>query len=96
MFVLKNWAVFSDSNPYTPPECHKIYLKGNVYNHPEFNNGSFIQTSTVTKVKGNVIYTKSGSIYRLENPDAEYLDWCKKTKQHIPTEDEPIKILDNS
>lgn len=42
------------------------WVEGNVYNHPWFDDGSFIHTSSVLKIEGNMVET-SNSFYTILN-----------------------------
>lgn len=92
MYTLRNWSLVSDGCPYIPPESRKIFLSGEVYGH-EKKDGSIIKTSYIVDVSGDLVITRSGSIYKLENPSEDYINYCKKNNLHIPTEKEPIKKL---
>ena len=78
--VLKNWSVFSKpKHGYQPPELQPKYLQGNVYGHPEFDDGRNINTSPIDDIwdyeDHKEIVTRTGSRYLIYpkdvNPDAE-------------------------
>ncbi len=89
--TLENWSVVT-TNPYIPPELDWIYLSGRVYDHEDIIDGTKIQTSRILIVNGPLITTTSGSVYKLGEPNPEYIKWCEKEKHHIPTAEEPIKV----
>jgi hypothetical protein len=90
MLTLENWFLVID-NPYSPPEISIPSLKGDVYGHESFEDGSHIQTSRVVDIKKRMVTTISGSEYTLGEPDEDYVKWCEDSNIHVPTEEEPIK-----
>jgi len=93
---LENWSIVAGSltaaSPYVPPEARLICLQGEVYNHPNFPNGTDVVTSFVRGVEGREVTTYSGSVYTLGYPNPEFVEWCKKEGCHVPTENEPVII----
>ena len=94
---LENWDVGTDErlvidNPYMPPEMFPLSAEGNVYGSDEYEDGEKIVTSMIIKMEDSHIYTKTGSIYKLGEPDKEYVEWCKEKGCHVPTKEEPIKV----
>ncbi|MHC4297965.1 MAG: hypothetical protein ACYS7Y_11730 [Planctomycetota bacterium] len=90
---IENWSVFgANADPYQAPETQRVYLQGEVYGHPRFTDGEFVYTSHVVSVDGPVVTTKSGSVYTLGEPKPDYVEWCRETGCHVPTQDEPIKL----
>lgn len=78
--VLKNWSVFSKpKHGYMPPELQPKYLQGNVYGHPDFEDGRNINTSPIDEILDcgdhKEIVTRTGSRYLVYpqdvNPEAE-------------------------
>jgi len=90
-YRLENWCTRSDANPYLPPESQRLYLSGEVYNHPSYEDGHRISTSCINKIYGNVITTKSGTLYVLGEPDPDFIKHCKEVGCHVPTKEVPIK-----
>lgn len=88
---IKNWSVVTTFNPYTPPETQKASLNGNVYGHPRFEDGKNVITSTIVEVNGNIVKTYSGSVYELEEPCPDFVEWCEKNGHYVPTKEVPIK-----
>lgn len=79
MIRIREWAVRPGTDdPYMPPEHMGIRLSGKVYGHPEFRDGSKVDTSRIVSVEGRTITAESGRIYVLEGePESEYLKWMK-------------------
>lgn len=93
--LLENWSVtYGDFDPYIPPECRIAHLQGNVTKHPKLDDG-FILTSAIEKVKGSIVTTHSGTMYKLGTPNPEFVQWCKDNGVHVPTKRTPIKIKAN-
>ena len=81
MTNLRNWCIVEGHDPYTAPECQPKKLAGNVYNHSEFLDGTWIVTSRVVNVEARTITTRSGSVYLLEgDPNPDYVKWCQENK----------------
>ena len=92
MFKLKNWAVIGkDWDGYTAPELRKIYLKGQVFDNPKFPDGSVVSTSHIVSSTGKAISTASGSVYFLEEPATEYLEWLTESGYTF-SEENPIVL----
>ena len=74
MYILENWAVYNDLDPYKAPECQSSYLGGNVYNHPKFDNGYTITTSRILDVDPDtrIATSYSGSKYKLGKISDDY------------------------
>lgn len=75
-FILENWSITIQPNPYMAPEqCAKL-MQGKVYGRsPEFEDGTFITTTriiTVFEDNGACVLTSSGSVYKLGSVDVEY------------------------
>ena len=99
-YQLKNWAVVSNQDSYTPPECVKLHLSGEVYGRDprasdgkEFPDGKKVYTSSVKDIDGRLITTRSGSVYELVgDPDPEYLEFLKEIgRVYDPVN--PIKVI---
>jgi hypothetical protein len=90
-FVLKEWYIVGVAEPYLAPEACKPSLAGNVYNHPNFSDGSHITTSVIKTIDGRTITTITGSVYILDGkPSDDYLQWCDKNG-FIYDSNNPIK-----
>ncbi len=83
------------SSPYAAPEQQAIYLHGEVFDHPSFQDGKTIGTSRIIDVNGNKITTKSGTMYLLGEPDPEFVEYCEENGVHVPTKEVPIKEIKN-
>jgi hypothetical protein len=75
--TLKNWSYAAlNSSPYTAPEAIICGFTGNVYNHPNYCNG----TTVGFEFRGDIeytnnqliVYSTSGRKYILESVDEEY------------------------
>jgi len=72
--TLKNWSITSTAeSSYSAPELYKLRIQGEVYNHPEFKDGTFIITSSIVFVdaEAKTITTASGSVYHLNKKDVD-------------------------
>lgn len=75
---IENWAlIFTQPDPYTAPECCPSRLTGNVFGHPDFEDGTFVSTSTILEASGNLVKTKNNT-YLLVNPCEKYVKWCQE------------------
>lgn len=75
--TLRNWMIIVGALDKSLNE-YKVYLFGNVINHPKHLNGKLVKTSRVIKADGRFITTKSGTIYYLDGePSEEYLAWLE-------------------
>jgi hypothetical protein len=92
MYKLENWEITGDNDPFIAPECQKIYITGEIYNHPGFLDGTRITTSSIQGVEDNNIVITKNSKYELGEPDVVYVEWCRENNCHVPTKDEPIKV----
>ena len=92
---LDDWSlvVGTSVDVYSDPARQCRFLRGTIFHHKDHIDGKNLSTSCVVKIDGRFITTKSGSVYELGEPVEEYVDWCKQTGCHIPTEKEPIRIL---
>lgn len=72
---IENWAVISPvPGPYTAPETQgSPSLSGNVFDHPRFNDGTWVTTSFIIgKNNKDEIITNSGSSYELGQVSQPY------------------------
>ena len=78
-------------NPrYIAPEIlytTSLVLSGNCHKHKSFKDGEFITTSPIKEIKDNVIYTNSGSSYKLMNPSKEYEEYCQSNHLKVFPDD---------
>jgi hypothetical protein len=68
--TLRNWFAFAVNLETAEPGT--IKLCGDVYGHPDYEDGTEITTSRIVKDIGfGQVATESGSIYKLVDPDME-------------------------
>ncbi len=94
MYRLENWST-GVRNPYLAPEQQALYLHGDVYDRPSYEDGESISTTRIANVDGNVITTRSGSVYLLGEPDPKFIEYCKEQGVYVPTKEVPIKEIKN-
>lgn len=89
---IENWAVVNrEDSPYIAPERRPIYLAGEVYGHPDFEDGESVTTSMVLSSEGRVVQCESRQ-YTLGEPSADYLAWLQENgKTYDPVQ--PVKII---
>ena len=71
-YVLKNWCIVTNNDPYTAPEHKKPRLNGDVHGHPHFREGENVTTSSIvgkTFAGCFLVRTKSGSLYEIAATD---------------------------
>jgi hypothetical protein len=91
---LHNWSVIGSAvDTYKAPELQTKKLRGNVFGHPEFADGDSVKTSTIVKVDGRKIHTRSGSCYTLGRIDQKYRNWMKQNNIIYDAKN-PIKVVD--
>ncbi len=91
---LEDWSIKCRSaSPYTPPELMGQKVSGAVYGSRWFKDGERITTSVILRVDGSQIQTASGSLYYLGEPSEDYVRWCLEQGCHVPTPEEPIKLV---
>jgi hypothetical protein len=95
LVFLDEWSITSTADPYTPPEHQKLKLHGFCFDHPRHKDCTEITTSSIVNVKGRIVKTRSGSIYVLGEPTADYIKWLKENNFRVPTDKEPIRQIDN-
>ncbi len=93
MYKIENWSVNTEDDGYTPPEQSVPRLHGKIQDHPRFDADQNVVTSAIVNVNGRIVTTSSGSMYELGSPNPEYVEWCRENSVHVPTEDEPIRII---
>ena len=60
------------ATPYTAPEAIVPSLQGNVFGHPNHEEGTYVITSHIVAVYGRKVQTWSGPIYELGKVDPKY------------------------
>ena len=89
---IQNWKVVNIA-PYKPPEQWVMGLCGEVYGHPNFADGSPVQTSRICGTFGTLVYTKN-TMYILDGVDPEYRRWVDE--QGLKWDDaEPVKVIES-
>lgn len=77
---IENWSIkTSDDNLFRAPELKNKRLCGNVYNHPNFEDGKPVHSSSIQDidlVKGRVV--TRNTVYQLGKVDKDYLAYCEK------------------
>jgi hypothetical protein len=82
--ILKNWSlIVRYKDPYSPPEEWTTCLHGNVYEHPRFDDGKEITTSSIEGKVGDKVKTHSGSLYELQDIDPEYEKIYPNAKERL-------------
>lgn len=77
---IENWELIfvpEDRNPYMAPELWPSRLGGEVYGHPDFEDGEWITSSIIVDTNGYRVKTKS-RVYCLGNVHEKYAAWCRK------------------
>ena len=86
MIRLENWSVTYKPDPWAPPELLPKLLRGNVYNHPDFADGSEITTSAIVEVTAiRTVITNSGHEYKLGEPAEDYEKQFPNAKERFFT-----------
>lgn len=81
---LENWGVVLRPKPYQPPEAWAQALSGNVYDHPEYSDGSLITTSAINAPHGdNAILTESGRVYELGVVAQDYEELYPNARERL-------------
>jgi hypothetical protein len=77
--ILRDWSIaYHNGDHYQAPEVRRTVLLGKVYNHPRKSDGTLIISSHIVGGQGKTVFTISGTEYRLENPDPEYVEELKE------------------
>ena len=91
---IEQWSITAvQRSLYDPPEAQRFRLQGKVYGHPLHTDGKSLVTSDIVHVEGAHVETHSGSFYVLGEPNEKYVEWCREQGHHVPTPEEPIKIM---
>jgi hypothetical protein len=73
---LNNWSTTGSFDPYLAPELHKVYLQGFAIGHPKLGDTP-VKTSWIVSVRGRLVITYSGSVYKLGRIDPKFRAWLK-------------------
>tara|TARA_Y100000296_G_scaffold28962_1_gene33778 strand:+ start:757 stop:1053 length:297 start_codon:yes stop_codon:yes gene_type:complete len=81
---IENWSIVEGNklNPYQAPELQTIKIHGEVYGHPDFEDGKEVTTSTVIKREGRFINTRN-TRYHLGYPSMDYTAYCVENNLNI-------------
>lgn len=77
--ILEEWAIIENNdNPYLAPELRKIRLYGKVYGRLDFEDGTFVRTSSIQELdlKNKKAKTKNTE-YILGELSKDYLKWLQ-------------------
>lgn len=88
MVKLENWSIICiNDNGYTPPEAKRFALRGNVFGHPNHNDGKCVVTSNIKSIdsKNSIAITNSRE-YTLGEMEKEY-------KEFLISQGKSINIL---
>ena len=78
MIKINNWRIVNIiPNLYIAPELITVHLIGDAIAHPKLGSRT-IKTSAIVDAKKRIVYTKSGSEYKLGWINPEYRRWIKK------------------
>lgn len=94
---LEQWSVchHPDDSPWLAPEQKGISLQGEVFGDSRGrSDGCRIVTTNIKSIVGRRVTTESGSIYDLGSPSDDYIRFCVAEGHHVPTHEEPIRIVD--
>ena len=85
--VITNWLAKGDGADglVLPGEFAKrtIRIYGNVYGNPNFTDGEYVQTTTVTGYDGHKVATACGEEYTLGNPARAYELFMQALKEDV-------------
>jgi len=86
MPILKEWSLgVRNLNPYSAPETGIRCLRGKVYDDDRFEEGKRIYTSEIKTLntQEKLAVTNSKTVYVLDEPDPEWLDWINKNGYNL-------------
>jgi len=79
---INHWAmqIGGSITPYAAPETYRYVLHGVVRNHPRFEEGKHVTTSTIVDldVKAGRCETRN-TVYILGTPLPDYIEHCRQT-----------------
>ncbi len=78
---IENWSIQdANDNPFAAPELRRRVLCGIVYNHPKFEDGTYVSTSSAEEIDlVNGTVTTRNNTYQLGKIDDKYLEYCEKS-----------------
>ena len=74
---------------YTAPELIHFILTGDVFDHPKFADGQYVETSRVVEIGTDTITTYSGNVYTLGDPYPDYEAQYPNAKARLFAPQEP-------
>lgn len=89
--ILKNWGCAESGDGYTPPEWRSLVLRGEVYGHPNFEDGHRVMTSAIVSARGRLVTTKSREYLLDGPPDPAYVEYLNEIGYVFDPEN-PIKV----
>lgn len=76
---IENWSIKATGDPYQPPEVGSKSIAGLVYDHPKFDDGETILTSSIQSHEyENGIVRTMNSTYKLGKIDRGYYSFLKE------------------
>lgn len=89
----KDWSVYNvTKNEFQPPEMGLKFLQGNIYGHPNFEDGSFVHSSPIDDILDcgdhKEIVTRTGSRYLVYPQDVN-----PKAEKKYPRYYERLKVM---
>jgi len=86
VYTLENWSTCTSCGPFSAPEVCTVRLQGH-----RVEDGQNVVTSAIKSAHGREVTTRSGSVYRLGKPDAEWIAWL--AERGIPFDPaRPVKV----
>jgi len=79
---LEKWStIYTDPDPYKPPELRVMRLRGEAHGHPRHDNGRLVTTTRVVDLdlEARRARTRSGSVYALGEPEEGFVDYLRET-----------------
>ena len=88
---IEDWCVVIDNySPYMAPEATIGVIRGKVFGHPKFEDGSYIITGRIKKAQGRRLATDNNE-YILGSIDPHYEAWCEEYNIELDHKN-PIKL----
>jgi hypothetical protein len=89
---IENWSTVNlAGTPFSAPEPVTLYLQGNIYGHPDHDDGNCVTTNYIISVDERIVTTASGTKYLLGEEDPIWLEWLEKNNIEFDSEN-PIKL----
>ena len=89
---IEGWSMSMGlSSPYDAPELAALILMGDVVDHPRFEEGEHVRTSSVIGIDlPNKIVETKNTIYILGEPDSGFIEWLDERGQTL--DDYPVTL----